>query len=171
MISTEDILRYKHDRTEEGMYQEETFSTIVNCGLDRQEFKIRITPANYVMNTKWLQAVSGIEVLIFILDCSNFQELVSENPIKSRLHQSITQYIQIIECKYLNTAGVVVFLNKQDILEEKFHNGADLNDADFPDYKFYLLSVHDDITEDDDTVAYKDYIKARTFIRDKIMVS
>lgn len=168
---TDDILRHKFKNPQDSEYQEETFSTVIHCGTYTQEFKILIMPIKLNTNSKWLQVFSGIEIVLFMLSCCDYDIFIEKNPKKSRFNASIQQLKTLLDSKYLNTTGMIVFLNKQDILEEKIYNGIYIDIEDFPSYKFYVLSKSDDITEDDDTIAYKDYIKLRSFIRDKVMVS
>lgn len=167
----DDILRHKSDSTQNSEYEEEKFSTVINCGTHIQEFKILIMPIKTNTHTKWLQAFAGIEIVLFMMTCSDYDIFIQLNPLTSRLRESIRQFQQILDSKYLNTAGVIVFLNKQDILEEKIRHGIYLNAEDFYRYPHFALSKADDVTEEDDTIAYKDYIKARTFIKDEILVS
>lgn len=66
--------------------------------------------------------------------------------------------------RFLRFTGMIVFLNKQDLLEQKIKSGAKISNY-FPEYKTYKLSNEDIIPNMD-----LEFLRARCFIRQALMV-
>lgn len=65
-------------------------------------------------------------------------------------------------CRFLRKSGKIVFLNKQDKLQEKIENGHRMKDY-FPDFSFYQLHR--------EGVLNNEYNRAKHFIEKNIRVS
>jgi len=65
--------------------------------------------------------------------------------------------------RFLHDSGFIVFLNKQDLLQEKVESGHSIGDH-FPQYENYSVNPKEDKCDDE-------YTKTKFFIRDLFLVS
>lgn len=113
---------------------------------------------------KWFQAYNGIAAILFVVDSSSFDTKLREKD-KNRLEDSLELFEDIWFSRYLRESGIILFLNKQDILKEKIENGSKIENF-FPDYKDYQLKNKDIKNEKKENL---EYMKAKYFIRDKFL--
>lgn len=82
---------------------------------------------------KWIHVFDGIEALLFILSCSDFDQTLREDGHTNRLVEAIELFRRVWHNGMLRGAGIICFLNKQDRMEEKIRNGHSMATA-FPEY-------------------------------------
>ncbi|XP_044746097.1 guanine nucleotide-binding protein G(f) subunit alpha [Coccinella septempunctata] len=110
---------------------------------------------------KWIQVFEGIDAILFLIAASEFDQHLREDPTKNRFQESLTLFGDIYGSRFLRTAGLIVFLNKQDLLKKKIKEGKKLQDY-FPEYKTYDNKERKSYFNDE-------YEKAKSFMKDKIL--
>nr|XP_046915632.1 guanine nucleotide-binding protein G(s) subunit alpha-like [Dermatophagoides farinae] len=110
---------------------------------------------------KWFQAFIGIKAILFVVDSSSFDTKLREDGKTNRLKESIDLFKEVWSSSYLNKSGIILFMNKQDILKEKIQRGHRIENY-FPEYKDYKLPKNKHEVEEE-----YEYRKARDFILDK----
>lgn len=107
-----------------------------------------------------MQVFSGINAVLFLIAASDFDLNLREDEKENRLKEAFKLFSDMCWSRYLRESGMIVFLNKQDLLRGKIENGHSLG-AFFPEYIKYECGEK---TSDE-------YEKAKFFMRDKILVS
>lgn len=85
---------------------------------------------------KWIQVFDGIEALLFIISCCDFDQTLREDGRTNRLRESFELFHLVWHNGFLTSAGLICFLNKQDLLEQKIRAGHSLA-VYFPEYIDY----------------------------------
>uniref|UniRef100_T1J0Q7 Guanine nucleotide-binding protein G(s) subunit alpha n=1 Tax=Strigamia maritima TaxID=126957 RepID=T1J0Q7_STRMM len=109
---------------------------------------------------KWIQVFEGISAILFLTSCSSFDTHLREDIETNTLKESLELFDQVWNSRFLQDSGIILFLNKQDVLREKVTSGISIGPY-FDDYEHYHL--RDDEFSDDE------YMKTRCFIRDKFL--
>ncbi|XP_054710824.1 guanine nucleotide-binding protein G(olf) subunit alpha-like [Uloborus diversus] len=104
---------------------------------------------------KWIQVFDGITAILFLVASSGFDLKLREDNQTNRLMESLLLFQDVWRSRFLKESGFILFLNKQDQLQEKIERGAKIEDY-FSEYKDYIPN---------DTVS-NEYEKARSFIKD-----
>ncbi|GFX16804.1 guanine nucleotide-binding protein G(s) subunit alpha isoforms XLas [Trichonephila clavipes] len=104
---------------------------------------------------KWIQVFDGITAILFLVASSGFDLQLREDPQVNRLQESLTLFQDVWKSRFLKESGFILFLNKQDQLQDKIERGIRLEE-NFPEYLDYTTDA--DVTNE--------YEKARCFIRD-----
>ena len=112
---------------------------------------------------KWMQVFVGIQAVLFVISCSDYDQTLREDPTKNRLEEAIALFSGVWHNRFLSESGVIVFLNKQDIMEQKVYRGKSIGKY-FADYKNFQLPTKYGIDIDECT-------KTKHFIRSKLVVS
>lgn len=110
---------------------------------------------------KWISVFEGIHAVLFLIAASDFDQTLREDEKKNRLKESLEIFENIYWGRYLRQAGMIVFLNKQDILQRKIENGKRI-DKYFPDYKTYKPTAKEGNPG-------SEYEKAKFFMRQKLI--
>lgn len=105
---------------------------------------------------KWIQVFDGISAVLFLVESSGFNTRIREDNNTNRLEESLKVFTEVWNSRFLLDSGFILFLNKQDVLEEKISQGYRLEDY-FPDFIDYDCSELEQSNP---------YLKARAFIRD-----
>ncbi|XP_039748186.1 guanine nucleotide-binding protein G(f) subunit alpha [Pararge aegeria] len=82
---------------------------------------------------KWIQVFEGIHAIWFMVACSDFDQTLREDNTQNRLKESLILFEDVWHSRFLIEAGLIVFLNKQDILESKISQGRSIADY-FPEF-------------------------------------
>lgn len=106
---------------------------------------------------KWIQVFDGISAVLFLVESSGFNTRIREDNDTNRLAESLKVFTEVWNSRFLLDSGFILFLNKQDVLQEKIAQGCKLEDY-FPQFVDYHCS--EELEESDP------YWKARAFIRD-----
>ncbi|CAB3371828.1 Hypothetical predicted protein [Cloeon dipterum] len=105
---------------------------------------------------KWIQVFDGIHAVLFLVASSSFDQIWREESSTNRLHEALSLFKDVWDSRYLRDSGVILFLNKQDVLEQKLKSGQRIEQF-FPGF----------IPYDDKLESLGNYIdRARAFIRD-----
>ncbi|CAG9794430.1 unnamed protein product [Diatraea saccharalis] len=107
---------------------------------------------------KWIQVFEGINAIWFLVACSDFDQRLREENTQNRLQEAIELFEDVWLSRFLISAGLIVFLNKQDLLEQKISQGRSIAPY-FPQYnqfqgtgdeytrtKMFIKSMFVDIT-------------------------
>ncbi|CAF4861953.1 unnamed protein product [Pieris macdunnoughi] len=82
---------------------------------------------------KWIQVFEGIHAIWFLVACSDFDQNLREDNTQNRLTESLVLFQDVWQSRFLLEAGLIVFLNKQDLLENKVSRGNTIANY-FPQY-------------------------------------
>ncbi|XP_072937604.1 guanine nucleotide-binding protein G(f) subunit alpha [Epargyreus clarus] len=85
---------------------------------------------------KWIQVFEGIHAIWFLVACSDFDQTLREDNTQNRLKEALVLFEDVWQSRFLLSAGLIVFLNKQDILESKVSQGRSIAPY-FPQYQQY----------------------------------
>lgn len=107
---------------------------------------------------KWLPLFEGINAILFLVASSDYDLTLREETGVNRLREAVSLFEDIWHNRFLHDTGMIVFLNKQDMLKEKVESGKSIATY-FPEYITYEMSSTDGRSCDE-------YIKTRCFIRD-----
>ncbi|XP_054090909.1 guanine nucleotide-binding protein G(q) subunit alpha-like isoform X2 [Zeugodacus cucurbitae] len=82
---------------------------------------------------KWLQYFDDVTAVIFLTSLSEYDQTLCEARDLNRMEESKTLFRFILSTNYFRDSAIILFLNKQDILEEKIMT-SDLGDY-YPEYQ------------------------------------
>jgi len=88
---------------------------------------------------KWIQVFEGIQAVLFLISCSEFDQNLREDPTQNRLQEALKLFRAVWQNRFLASAGLIVFLNKYDIMERKIRAGKHIVDY-FPEYEDFCKS-------------------------------
>lgn len=134
-----------------------------SLGGGSQEFRMFDVGGQRSHRTKWMQVFEGIEAVLFMIACGSFDQTLREDPKQNRLVEAFELFRGVWHNRFLAETGLIVFLNKQDILEQKILSGKSIKDY-FPEYEEYVLAADSDNLCDELT-------RTRSFIKSKLVVS
>lgn len=112
---------------------------------------------------RWIQVFDGIQAILFLISASDFDQRLREDPTKNRLQEAFDLFNDIHRSKFVREAGLIVFLNKQDLLEKKILTQHRKVEQYFPEYANYVP----DKKENWD--GSNEYDRARLFMKHKVM--
>jgi len=110
---------------------------------------------------KWIQVFDGIQAVLFLVASNSFDLRTREDCNVSRLEDSIEVFQNVWTSRFLQEAGFILFLNKQDKLREKIESGKSDILKFYPEYKNYQLPDKDRVFGE-----HHEYLRVRCFIRD-----
>nr|XP_023018195.1 guanine nucleotide-binding protein G(f) subunit alpha [Leptinotarsa decemlineata] len=108
---------------------------------------------------KWIKVFAGIQAILFLIAASDFDLTLRENKKINRLEESFELFRDIYSSEYVLDAGLIVFLNKQDILKKKIEQGIKLEKY-FPEFSLY--------SPDGKLKCSDEYQRAKLFMKYKI---
>uniref|UniRef100_A0A2A4IT67 Guanine nucleotide-binding protein G(F) subunit alpha n=1 Tax=Heliothis virescens TaxID=7102 RepID=A0A2A4IT67_HELVI len=100
---------------------------------------------------KWIQVFEGIHAIWFLVACSDFDQTLREDGTQNRLQEALDLFQDVWQSRFLLEAGLILFLNKQDILEHKISQGRSIAPY-FPEYEQF-------------NAAGDEYTRTKLFIR------
>uniref|UniRef100_A0A8C4N712 Guanine nucleotide-binding protein G(s) subunit alpha n=1 Tax=Eptatretus burgeri TaxID=7764 RepID=A0A8C4N712_EPTBU len=106
---------------------------------------------------KWIQCFNG--------GSSSYNMVLMEDASQNRLRESQELFKGIWVNRWLKTISVILFLNKQDMLEDKVLAGKFLIEDYFPEYANYTMPVDAPTPEGEDPRVSR----AKFFIRDEFL--
>ena len=160
--TTDDILHSRKITT--GIHQIRFSVKIpISMGGGMQEFRMFDVGGQRDQRNKWLQVFEGIQAVLFLISCGDFDQTLREDPTQNRLVEALELFSGVWHNRFLSSAGIIVFLNKQDIMETKIRNGKCIGQH-FPDFYQYKMGAKDGNMFDPCE-------KTRSFIRQKLVVS
>lgn len=103
----------------------------------------------------------GITAILFLVSASDFDQTLREDTSKNRLEEAFDVFENVYKSRFIRDAGLIVFLNKQDLLKKKIDQGKRIEKY-FPDYKHYQISEKVEVNDE--------YTRTKLFMKKKIMV-
>lgn len=98
-----------------------------------QEFRMFDVGGQRNQRHKWIQVFEGIQAILFLISCGDFDQTLREDPNQNRFSEALRLFEGVWQNRFLSSAGLIVFLNKQDIMERKIRAGKCIGDY-FPEY-------------------------------------
>lgn len=127
-----------------------------------QEFRMFDVGGQRDQRNKWLQVFEGIQAVLFVISCADFDQTLREDSTQNRFTEACQLFGCVWNNRFLSNAGIIVFLNKQDIMESKIRSGKCMSEY-FDDYKNFRITAKDgNIFDECD--------RTRCFIRQKLIV-
>ena len=71
---------------------------------------------------KWIQCFNDVTAIIFVVESSGYDCVIRENDETNRLEESLRLFENIWKNHWLRNISIILFLNKQDVLELKVIN-------------------------------------------------
>ncbi|XP_063217834.1 guanine nucleotide-binding protein G(f) subunit alpha-like isoform X2 [Bacillus rossius redtenbacheri] len=106
---------------------------------------------------KWIQVFEGIQAILFLTAASDYDLVLREDRTVNRLRETVELFDNVWNSRFLQEAGYIMFLNKQDVLKEKTESGKRIGDY-FPEYHNYKFIKKG--------IPFDEYTKTKCFIRD-----
>ncbi|XP_022339054.2 guanine nucleotide-binding protein G(s) subunit alpha-like [Crassostrea virginica] len=100
---------------------------------------------------KWIQVFDSVTAILFVVDCSSFDQTLREDPTKNRLLEALENFDQVWNNRFLRYVSVLLFINKIDVLAEKVARGRDISELTkkypdiFPDFETFTPTVGEEI--------------------------
>uniref|UniRef100_A0A0K0E939 Guanine nucleotide-binding protein G(s) subunit alpha n=1 Tax=Strongyloides stercoralis TaxID=6248 RepID=A0A0K0E939_STRER len=114
---------------------------------------------------KWIQCFNDVTAIIFVCASSSYNLVLWEDETQNRLKESLSLFKNIWNNRWLKTISVILFLNKQDLLEEKIKAGRHKLEDYFPEFINYQLPPEAENDSSDDI----NVIRAKYFIRGEFL--
>ncbi|XP_076268151.1 G protein alpha subunit f [Rhynchophorus ferrugineus] len=111
---------------------------------------------------RWIQVFDGIQAILFLISASDFDQKLREDPTKNRLQEAFDLLRDIHRSKFVREAGLIIFLNKQDLLEKKILTQHRQLQQYFPDFLNYVPDKKDNWD------GSNEYDRARLFMKHKV---
>ncbi|XP_011440328.3 guanine nucleotide-binding protein G(s) subunit alpha-like [Magallana gigas] len=98
---------------------------------------------------KWIQVFDSVTAILFVVDCSSFDQTLREDPDKNRLLEALENFEQVWNNRFLRFVSVLLFINKIDVLAEKIARGRDIAELTklypevFPNFEKFTPSKSD----------------------------
>ncbi|XP_040159793.1 guanine nucleotide-binding protein G(f) subunit alpha [Anopheles arabiensis] len=132
-----------------------------SLGGGTQEFRMFDVGGQRHHRSKWMQAFEGVQAVLFLISCGGFDQTLREDPKQNRLAEGFELFRGVWHNRFLAETGVIVFMNKQDVLEQKLLAGQSIRTY-FPDYDDYVAFADKD-------QLYDELTRTRSFIRSKLV--
>ncbi|KAH1174775.1 guanine nucleotide-binding protein subunit alpha-15 [Mauremys mutica] len=68
---------------------------------------------------KWIHCFENVIALIYLASLSEYDQCLEENSEENRMRESLALFRTILELPWFQSASVILFLNKTDLLEDK----------------------------------------------------
>ncbi|XP_039371218.1 guanine nucleotide-binding protein subunit alpha-15 isoform X1 [Mauremys reevesii] len=68
---------------------------------------------------KWIHCFENVIALIYLASLSEYDQCLEENSEENRMKESLALFRTILELPWFQSASVILFLNKTDLLEDK----------------------------------------------------
>lgn len=92
---------------------------------------------------------------------SDFDQTLREDTSKNRLEEAFEVFENVYKSRFIRDAGLIVFLNKQDLLKRKIDQGKRIGKY-FPDYLHYQMLEKGEPNDE--------YTRSKLFMKKKITV-
>lgn len=135
--------------------------------VDRVKFHMFDVGGQRDERRKWIQCFNDVTAIIFVASSSSYNMVLREDPAQNRLRESLDLFRSIWNNRWLRTISVILFLNKQDLLQEKIQSGKSKLEDYFPEFVHYMLppEAQPEIDQGSD----KEFTRAKYFIRDNFL--
>jgi hypothetical protein len=68
---------------------------------------------------KWIHTFDDVTSIMFIASLSEYNQTLAEDATKNRLEESLELFAGIVNMHWFADAAIILFLNKNDLFEEK----------------------------------------------------
>jgi GTPase SAR1 family protein len=68
---------------------------------------------------KWIHCFEGVTAVIFVAAISEYDQVLYEDEKGNRKHEAVRVFDNICNSKYFSSTAMILFLNKQDLFEDK----------------------------------------------------
>lgn len=68
---------------------------------------------------KWLAIFESVDVLLFVIAISEYDQKLFEDETVSRLEEALTLFGSVGNSRWFASSSIILFLNKIDLFEEK----------------------------------------------------
>lgn len=116
---------------------------------------------------KWIQCFNDVTAIIFVAASSSYNMVLREDNTQNRLREALDLFRSIWNNRWLRTISVILFLNKQDLLEEKIKSGRSNLEDYFPEFVHY--TVPQEGQPEIESGADREFTRAKYFIRDNFL--
>lgn len=116
---------------------------------------------------KWIQCFNDVTAIIFVAASSSYNMVLREDNTQNRLREALELFRSIWNNRWLRTISVILFLNKQDLLEDKIKSGKSKLEDYFPEFVHYMIPP--EAQPDIDNGADREFTRAKYFIRDNFL--
>eukprot|EP01103_Thecamoeba_quadrilineata_P016013 TRINITY_DN5231_c1_g1_i1.p1 TRINITY_DN5231_c1_g1~~TRINITY_DN5231_c1_g1_i1.p1 ORF type:complete len:357 (-),score=87.89 TRINITY_DN5231_c1_g1_i1:232-1302(-) len=100
--------------------------------VEKETFKLVDVGGQRSERKKWIHCFQDVTAIIFVVAMSEYNLCLEENGTINRMLESLKLFDDIVNNMWFNKTNIILFLNKQDIFEEKIQK-IDLKIC-FPDY-------------------------------------
>jgi len=76
---------------------------------------------------KWIQMFDGVSVVLFVAALNHYSCVIFEDERKNAMMESLELFDSICNSKWFRMSGIVLFLNKKDVFEQRLREGVSLN--------------------------------------------
>ncbi|KAF2901721.1 hypothetical protein ILUMI_04449 [Ignelater luminosus] len=140
-----DITRFDYLPTEEDIlhYYTPTTTAAERC------FKLDCSPVciteivnqDKIFFRKWARYFEDIKAIIFVAACDSYNVMSTTDTTKTKLQESMDLFCSVVSVVWFHYKDLILFLNKQDLLEEKILEGRYKFEDYFENFKNYRSSV------------------------------
>ena len=116
---------------------------------------------------KWIQCFNDVTAIIFVAASSSYNMVLREDNTQNRLREALDLFRSIWNNRWLRTISVILFLNKQDLLEGKIRSGKSKLEDYFPEFAQYMIPP--EAQPEIDQGADREFTRAKYFIRDNFL--
>jgi len=88
---------------------------------------------------KWIHCFDNVTAVMFIVGSSEYDQMLFEDHTVNRIAESLVLFQNVTSQKFFDHASIILFMNKQDLFEEKIPKVPLSNN--FPDYKGTTLTA------------------------------
>ena len=83
---------------------------------------------------KWINVFGDVFILIFLTAISEYDQVIDEDKTTNRIEESLKLFNTILNYPVFMDKDVIVFLNKNDLLEQKIQERRSLLSDHFPEF-------------------------------------
>jgi len=131
--------------------------------VDRVKFHMFDVGGQRDERRKWIQCFNDVTAIIFVAASSSYNMVLREDQTQNRLREALDLFRSIWNNRWLRTISVILFLNKQDLLEGKIKSGKSKLEDYFPEFVHYMIPP--EARPEIDGGADKEFTRAKYFIR------
>lgn len=135
--------------------------------VDRVKFHMFDVGGQRDERRKWIQCFNDVTAIIFVAASSSYNMVLREDQTQNRLREALDLFRSIWNNRWLRTISVILFLNKQDLLEEKIRSGKSRLEDYFPEFVHYMIPP--EAGPEIDQGADREFTRAKYFIRDNFL--
>ena len=119
---------------------------------------------------KLIQCFEDLTAIIFLASSSSYDIALSEDKTENQLKKDLELFRSIVNNPWLRNVPILLFLNKQDLLEDKIRAGRHKLEDYFPDFVHYVIPPEAEWElELRSETADKEFVRAKYFIRDAFL--